>query len=264
MFAIPPPPLPQYPDSLALGVAGPSVVVGVLLLLWGRSIHRALLCGVGMIAGLVLAVPAAERFGINLTAARLTGAIVLGLLGLIMARPVWAGLAAVLFGSLAECVLLWRYVCEFSQESRPVFETASTTFTGWVLGAVQYHLHWTWMMWQYKPALVLGVVCPAVLLPLVISIIRDRMVRIVMTSLLGGGGAVFGTIFAIVQLQQSFWPVIWTHWYVPCAIVIGLGITGIVLQYRGALREDKQMQDRQDEETETSKKQSVDKADKKK
>lgn len=252
MFGIPGPPAPQWSDPVAFGLAASSLAVGVLILLWGRYLARALLCAIGIITALLLAGPVARRFELNLLLVRLVGAVVMAVGGLILARLVWAALVGMLFGIPAECLVLGRCLQEIAKDKQPVFDAAEPTFTFWALGICKFFLSGFRALWGGDLGILLAVVCPALVLPLVITLIRDRLGRIFMTSLLGGGAIVLGPIIAVAQLRQSMWGGIWRHWYVPLVLAGGLMVTGLIVQYRGAIRGDRANKDREAEPRETT------------
>ena len=228
------------------------MVVGVLILLWGRHLGRGLLCVGGVVGGLLLAGPIAARFELNLTLVRIVGVVVLALGGLIFARLIWAAMVAILFAVPAECIVLARSLAEVAENKRIAFTPTDPTFTGWVVELCKFLLGGFWWLWEHNLGMLLAVVCPAILLPLVIALIRDRLGRIFMTSLLGGVMIVLGPVLAAAQLRPSVWDGVWTHWYAPLGAAAVLMIVGLVKQYRGAIRDDKMNKDREAEPREKS------------
>ncbi len=252
MLDIPHPPLPQLSDPVAFAVAGGCLAVGVLILLWGRHLGRAYLCLAGVVMGLMLAGPIAQRFELNLTLVRVAGAVVLALVGLILARLIWAALVAVLFAVPAEYIALARCFAEVAEDKRVLFGPADATFTGWMIELCKFFPGGFWWLWQNNLGILMAVVCPAILFPFVIALIRDRLGRILMTSLLGGTMIVLAPVLAASQLRPSIWGGAWTHWYAPLGPAAVLMVVGLVLQYRRAIRDDKMNKDREAEPRDTS------------
>jgi len=249
MFGIPGPPPPQWYAPVAYGAAGGCLLVGLAILLWGRTYARALMCIAGIAGGLALAAPVSRWLEVHPTVVRVIGMVTLGLVGLVLARLIWALLAGALFGFAAECILLGR----MSPDQRPTFEAWSGgSLAGWAGGLGEFSLDTFVALWNDSEVMVLVVVGCAFVVPLILALLRDRLARIFMTSLLGAAAAVLGPILAAAQLSESLWGGIWTHWYVPAAVAAALMVFGFIHQYRGAMRADRSRDDREAEPPDTA------------
>ena len=87
---------------LGLAVA---VAMGLGLLLWGRLLHRGLLVIVAAITGLVLGGTFSPQIGLDPILGRLGAAVALGLLGLVLARAVWAALAGAVVAAVTFAIV---------------------------------------------------------------------------------------------------------------------------------------------------------------
>jgi len=244
MFGIPGPPSPQWSGPVTCGVAGGCLLLGLAMLLWGRTYARAVVCIAGIAGGLALAGPVAQRFDLHPTLVRVVGMVTLGLVGLVLARLTWALLAGALFGLAAECILLGR----MSADQRPAFEAWwDGSLAGWAGGLLKFSMDAFVALWNDSQVVVLVAVGCAFVLPVIVALLRDRLARVFMTSLLGAAAAVLGPIFAAAGLGEALWSGIWRRWYVPAAVAAALMMFGLIHQYRGAMRADRSKDDREAE-----------------
>ena len=116
MQEIPLPPLPEINALLAYGISAGGIIVGVIILLWGSRLHRAFLALTGAAVGVAIAYPLAQRFGFDLMVTRILALIILFVVGLLLARIIWAVLAGGVFASIAG-LLLSVYYLPAAQES---------------------------------------------------------------------------------------------------------------------------------------------------
>ncbi len=263
MFGIPSPPQPLLGDLPSLILTAVCVVLGVLILLWGRVVGRGLLCAAGIFGGLVIAGPAAARLGVNALMVRIVAGFLVGLLALVSARAIWALLTGASFGLIAQGIVLFRILGGIPADQRPVFESADATFNGWALGLGQFTLSSLAALWSYDSTLVLATIVPAVAAPFALALLRDRIARIFVTSLLGAAGVVFAPLVALSQRRPSLWEALWTHWYVPVGIAVLLMAVGLVCQFRGAIRADRHQDDQETDEDDEAQEKSTRKTEKK-
>jgi len=242
MFGIPSPPHPQWADLVAVGAAGACLVVGMVALLAGWKIARVLVCGLGVVAGLLLA----AYFELDLTF-RLVAAVVAGLLGLVLDRLVWALLMGAVCGGVAAGVLLDRAWGAMSSEGRPVFQAWDAGLGGWFGGVGGFAMDGLAALYGGQAVLLLVVVGPAVVLPVVLGLLRPRLARIVMTSLSAGAAVACGPIIAATQFVPGCWDRVLALWYVPAGLAAMLAVAGLAIQYRSAIRSDRSKQEREAE-----------------
>lgn len=247
MFGISPPPPPQVTAPVACALAVGCLLVGALILLWGRHLGRAFLCGIGIAIGLVVAEPIARSFGWQLLIVRLASTVTFALLALVLARVIWGVLAGLAFGIVAEMILLVRRMDQIAIEQQPVFQQSQATLSGWVSAMGKFLLDGLVGLCEWNLLAVLAAVGSAAALPLVISLIRDRLGRIFMTSLAGATGVTSGIMIALAQMRESLWSGLWARWYFLLAGVIVLTAAGVIIQYRGAFQEDRSEEKREAE-----------------
>lgn len=160
------------------GAVAAAGLIGLVMLLWGRVLHRALLvliaAGIGLAAGGVYG----PRIGLDVFVARLVAAISFGILGLVLARLVWALLAGLHVAALVAGLMMVFYLQVQLPTSRPASEQE---FAAWQAATKQ----------AIEAALQEGgpvVAVAAVLAGLVVAVtgfLLPAATRIVMTALLG-------------------------------------------------------------------------------
>lgn len=239
MFSIPGPPLPQWSDLVAYGLAGACVLVALLLLLWGRNLGRALLVVLAAALGFVLSGPIAERFDLQLALVRPIAILVPALGALLLARLIWASMAGAMAGVVAECIVFAQLFNDIPADKHPNFAPAALTLIAWGHELALFFWRVFLLLATERTGLFLAAVTPPIAVIVVILLARDRLARIVMTALLGGAGLVCGPILAVCQFRPSLWDTIWTHWYIPAAIALVFMIASVVRQYQRALRKEK-------------------------
>lgn len=225
-------PAPQLTVLWAWTLAVSSLTVGVVLLLAGDKIHRVALLFAGAALGLVLGGKIASLAGLSPTGGRIIGAVILGLVGLIGARLVWAALAATLaFIAAGWAVSHLATVADAAKEAPP---GAPETILAWLEAAwLQYKT--AIGRWGERPIAVLMILLPATLVPLVIGLIRPRLARILMTVLLGAGCVMFGLLLGAGQISPAWWTAGMDHLGVLAAAMVVLMLAGLIVQYRCAL-----------------------------
>jgi len=260
MSEIPAPPLPQLTLALALALGAVSVIIGAVLLLWGRTVNRATLVVLGVYAGLFLAGPLWRKVPANPTVVRIVAALALAMLGLLLARLVWAALAGAICGGAACLIVLARSLPQLSPDARPVFQMADSSFGAYSQAVGQYVWAGTQAVWGQQATLLLVTCCLAAAAPLIISMLWPQLIEILMTGLLGAVGIVAGLTLAGGQISARLFSAVFSKYYVPVALAAALFIVGVVFQYLGVLaikradaqrraeREERRAQDQKDEE----------------
>jgi len=239
MFGISPPPMLSLAPMLAYGLAVAFVAGGVALIVWGRHLHRAALVSVGIAAGLGLGWMLSDRFPVDLTTGRLISAAALGLAGLALARVVWAALAGAVFATVAGVAILQTSMHNISAEQMPVFQEGALTLGQWALSVARFFTEALSVLWSWNPALIAATVGLAAIVPLAAVLVRGRLGRILMTSVIGAAAATAGPVLAAVQVRPVVWQWTWQYWQCPAALVGLLAAAGVTIQYRAAIRADR-------------------------
>jgi len=247
MFGISAPPMPGFTPMFACGLSAALVAVGAALILWGRHLHRAALAAVGIASGLGVGWMVADRFPLGLTATRLVSAAALGLMGLMLARLAWAILAGAVFATAAGIAILHMSMNNIAQEQMPVFQEGASTLVQWTRSALRFFTEGLTVLWNWNPTLVGATVGLAGIVPLAALLVRARLGRIVMTSMVGGAASVAGAILSAVQVSPSLWQWAWQYWQCPVAAIGLLTTAGVTVQYRAAIQADRDEAERQAE-----------------
>lgn len=219
-------------NSMAAG----AIVIGALLLLWGRTLGRAFLTLAGAGVGAALGQPTAEAIKLDPLITVIVAAIVLAILFLLLARVVWGLLALAVLGGVALAVGLARLPPDPAQavafkggDSYQAYLLSSFNYVG---GMLQYFLK------SHPRALVICAAAGGV--ALLIALVRPRLGVVFMSCLVGGGLVTGGLAGALWKLNESILDVLVSRPYVPAAIVGLLMILGIVHQYRSAIAAERQ------------------------
>lgn len=222
----------QLTDVTAYVIAATCLVVGILLVVWGRLLGRGLLCLAGAAAGLAVGSALARHFGWHPTTPRMVSVMVLGLTGLALARLIWALLAGSIAAVAAGIILLGR----LPAQDVPAFDRSSETLAGWVNAALHLLTDGVSALWVWNPAVTAGVLGLAACLPLVAMLVFGRGGRILMTSVVGAAAVMAGPIIAASRLQAGVIAWIIQNWWLLPAVFGPLAAFGMVVQYRAEIR----------------------------
>lgn len=248
MWIIPLPPRPEFGEAAMMyAAAGGAILVGSVVLLWGRHLHRALLMAIGAGAGFLLAEPLALQLGTGLhltaAAAMLTSAIV----ALVLARLIWPLLAVAIYVGIATLMLKGHY--------GPIPWPDTPTLPDWLL-ALQAVAIPDASVWQEHLRQTLLVLAPAAIFILVLGLLLGRIMVILMTSLVGALTVTGGIALAVLQRKPELWPADWNALLIPAAIAGGLAALGLIGQVRGLLgdiaRQKKAAEEEQKDETQSA------------
>ena len=242
------PPAPLWSDATAFIAALLCAGGGIVTILWGRIFARTLVGVLAAAVGFAASAGMAERFNVDPLLVRLAMAAACGVIAAVAARLVWALLAALLCGALAAWALLASCLERVPAESAPVFKEYVIDLGEWAVAVARYAGDGLVALGHWNLLVVLGVLCPAVIGPLALLIIRDRLARVVMTSLLGSAALVAGPVIAAAQLQPQWWAHFWMYGYV-LAIVLGvLVLFSLAHQLRAAAAAKAKQKEASDEE----------------
>lgn len=249
-------PLPVIPvpfvDGLGYIVAIASILVGAALVVWGRLLGRPLvmiaLAGIGYACGGPLAQAIAESWGKEVPPGLLQfGLAFVGfILGFVAERFCWGLLAGGLIAVPILAVILASPVSAnatsplaaplpVDQGTGVYLQEAAGNF----LKALEQH----WSDSSVKIILAGGL---PLLLCLVLAFVRPRLIRILMSCLLGGSAILFGLVLALTQMLIWMWAWNWENWYVPCGLALVVAIVGMVVQIRTSLKLDSAEREREE------------------
>lgn len=239
MAPLPPiPPLEGLPDWQAYAAAGAAVVGGIVLLLWGRQVHRVvLLLALGGV-GFALGGPIGASLGAMPVVAGASGAAVLAVVGILGARLIWAALAAAICAGSAVLVLLFNVLPKPQTENFPRFGEAQS-LPQWVTESFKYVQGIFQAQWSAQPATLGLAVVVGCSLPFVVLLLRPRLGAILMTSLLGAAAIVGAVILTAGKTSQQLYANAFVKWYVPAGACGCLLVLGLARQYYTALAKKK-------------------------
>ena len=138
MLAIPYPPQPQLSPAIGIVLGIGLLIVGALLLLWGRLLARAFLVVCGAVSGAALAPAVADQLQVNESLVGLGMIVIFGIVGLLAARVVFAALLAGMTGSAAVLWVLARALAALGPEDRPSFQPLDEGLGAWLAETFDY------------------------------------------------------------------------------------------------------------------------------
>lgn len=233
---LPLPPHVPLTDPVWMAVAGGAFVVALALLIWGWRISRYFLALVGAAVGAAVGPAITSAVGVEVVpwvAMAVCGGT-LALLATVLARAIWAALAAGVLGGVAELIILNAHWSELAQP--PAMPSPTTDPLLYLLGLKDFLLSATQTLWNEKAVVLLLALAPPVALVGVLLLIRDRLGRIVMTAWLGSVTAVVVVFLAAGTVNPGVWPVTWMHAVIPLVIIGLMMAVAIALQYSSAAK----------------------------
>ncbi len=229
--------------TLLCALSAGMFAVGVVLLLWGWMVHRALLVLIGCGAGYLLGWPLAARFDWPVLITQGSLAVVLAILLACFARIVWALVLAVILASLVGGVVLhlnWSDVAEKAGTPPELHEDQQ--LDEYVKSCREYS-HSAWKaLWDQHYALLIAAASASGAMGLLIGLILARFTRILMTSLIGADLVVCGALLGLITARSELLSQLLRYRYVPSLVSAGLLIVGMVVQYRSALAAEREEQ----------------------
>jgi len=240
METIPSPPAPAFGVMWTAGAVAGGILLGLLLAFWGRTIGRVLLglaaAGVGVGTGPMLA----AAFGWPVLATRLAAAITFGLLALVLARLIWAAVAAALIGGAADAAVIVRHLRSLPAEKWPVFGAPSdANLLEWGNALATFARDSFLLAWGQQPEWLIIAAVAVAIGPVILALVRPRLAVIVLSSLLGAVLVVASAAVAVATFRPSVWEAQLRQWYLLPALAGGVMLIGITFQYIRAVAADR-------------------------
>jgi hypothetical protein len=224
-------PIPDFADNVAYISAAVSVVVGLLLLGWGRLWSRPVVgllgAGVGILCGDMIT----EGMNVDIRVSRTAGGSILGVLGFVAAPFFWAALAGSLCSSIGGGFLAESFLASLPSEVPEVVEPAGgASLSLWAEAFANYADNVSSAMWGEQAVTMVLIMAPLGLIPTMIGVWKPQFITIVMTSLVGAIAIVSGATIAMVQSDPTRWPAEWSGLLIPLYVIGGLWISGMAMQ----------------------------------
>ena len=235
-------PLPPFPilNSIQILVASLlCIFAGGVLLVLGRHYGRAMLCVVGMLAGLWIGGLFGDHIPLAPWLARLLTAVVLGVVGLTLARFVWAIMAGSVFGSIAAWILLSTYLPSVAASNQPVFEEVGMGFIGGLGGVVEYGFGGLVAIWPGNQLLICLTVLPAAVIPIAVSSAHARLGKVLMSAIAGAMFVFAGLVLGLGRMSYPAWDWCWAHLYMLAVPAGLLAVGGTYWQFHHAIKADR-------------------------
>ena len=232
-MGIPFPHLPELSDSIAYISGTASIIIGLMLLGWGRFWSRPLVGLAGVGTGFLCGDLLADAMKVDPGVAKAAVGSVFGVLGFVAASFIWAGLAGSLCASVAGGFLAADFVAEAGLKVNP--PAGGFTPELWAEWLSVFTRDVSAEMWQERAGTMVLIMAPVGLIPTMIGLWKPRFITIVMTSLTGAIVVVSGAIVALVQSDPTYWPKAWSGLLIPLYIAGGLWVAGMAMQYSFAM-----------------------------
>jgi hypothetical protein len=226
---IPFPNMPEFADKIVYMSAVGSIIVGLMLVGWGRLWSRPLMGLAGVGVGFVIGDLVSGTMDVDPWVARSAVGSILGVLGFVAAPLFWAVILGALCSSSAGGFLVGKFLIEEGiKVEAPAGGFTPELWAEWLSVAAG---DVSGAMWKERAGVLILVMAPAGLIPLLIGLWRQRFATIVMTSLIGAIAVVGGACVATVQSSPERWPKEWLGLLTPLYIAGGLWFCGMVMQY---------------------------------
>jgi len=235
-MGIPFPHVPELSDSVAYISSAVSILIGLMLLGWGRLWSRPTVGLIGVGAGFLSGDLLAASMDVDSGVAKAAAGSVFGVLGFVAAPFIWAFLAGSLCSSVAGGFLAESFLASLPGKVPEVVEPAGgATLAHWAESVAVFFGDVNAEMWRKQAMTMILVMAPIGLIPTMIGLWKPRFITIVMTSLTGAIVVVSGAVMALVQSDPTRWPKEWSGLLIPLYIAGGLWVCGVTVQYSFAL-----------------------------
>ena len=236
------PPMPSLaPLFLWLVVAG-LLVAGMAMTFWGRVLGRGLLMVALGIVGMLQGGALAAWLGLPLANSGLWH-LLLSFILIVIAfgaeRLIWGLLAAAGLCAIALQIALPRMLASGKAVAKVTGDAAKDpTLTEFLLARWSSFTTTFTAAWNDHSGTLVAILCAVSAVPLLLGIVRPRLMRILMTCLLGAAAVVLAAALALATLQPTTWTWLWQHPYILAAAVAVLFVPGMIVQYRAAMKAD--------------------------
>ena len=231
-MGIPFPNAPELSDAVAYIAGGSAIIIGLMMVGWGRFWSRPLVALAGVGIGLLCGDLLAEVMKVDVAIARAAVAAILGVLGFVAAPFFWAFFAGALCSSVAGTAMALNFLAglpEGTLEATPPEGGYTLAVWGEWLGVFSSDI--SSAMWERQASIMVLVIAPAGLIPVLIGLWRQRLATILMTSFVGAIAVAGGAVIAITQSDSTRWPAGWSGAAIPLCVIGGLWICGVAVQY---------------------------------
>jgi hypothetical protein len=179
-------PLSEMEGPYLTGSLVGAILVGALLLVFGRMVHRGVLAVAGIGLGVLLGPMVAASVGVDVLIARVAMAGVLGTLGVVGARLMWVlGLTALAVSLTGAGVVLYHMQWVPLSDLPEFRSDLAETWPGFLL-ATWHYLHGIGLQVYHRNAMVLGSSAVAVGVAAgVVGLLLPTCCTVFMTALLG-------------------------------------------------------------------------------
>ena len=243
----PPPPPGELTAPVAYLAGGAAVLVGLLLVLWGRKLGRGFMVLAGAGAGFLLAPLLIARLNLPENAVRFVAVFALAVLGLVGARLLWALLAGapgLLVGLAGVCYRSGELVLQH----RPAEFGPSQSFLQWMDSLGAYLGQWVREAAQVLPPALYVFVGACVAVPFLLVLIWPRLGAVLMTALTGAALGVAGGLLLAGRMSAELWHQALAAPLVPAGLLGALALTGWIVQGRSEIKQARRMKEAEAEE----------------
>jgi hypothetical protein len=211
--------------------AAAAMALGILMLIWARPLGRALPALLGIGVGLVLGPAFGAMVGLDPLIGRLALAAVLGIIGLLAARGMWAVLLSALAGLVTGAGIVlhhlqWVPAGQFPQPQPP--QTHNWQFVG--LAAFDYSWNLVAVVAESNGTLLAAGVAAAMIVGLVLGVLMPTVAIILVASLLGAALVVAGWQALMLGAGGQPFPEAMGEPVVALSVIGALTLVGVILQ----------------------------------
>jgi hypothetical protein len=223
-----------------------AIAVGVTLLLWGRWSGRALFLLAGAWAGWWGGTALAARLGVNPLAAGITLAALAGFLSLLLTPLLWAMVAGALVAGAACYFAILNHQPDLAAKA-PVFAQMGGDIGAYFSALWDHLAKQIGVAWE-RDGMRLGIIAGlAGGVPFLIGSLRLRLSTIIVSSLCGGAAVMAGLGCLAGLVFPAVAPVLSKNWFVLGGAGAALAAVGVLVQYRRAIKTEKDQDHREGE-----------------
>ena len=219
---------------MAYGAAGGAALLAVAMLVWGRLVHRGFLILIAAGIGFVLAGWICPLIEVDVLVGGIVAALSLGLLAIVLARVVWAMLAATLLAAVAAGAVVAYYWPEVSTQPATIIDQMD--FTAYTASLAEAGGDWFRSTWATRAAVLLASIGVGGLTTLAVGLLLPRATAVCMSSVVGACLLASAVLLAVGQGRPAIWDAAWRNLDLLGAGVAGIALAGMVIQWVGLIR----------------------------